>query len=82
MKTLWTQGLEGKDKEDMLQAIRLARMPLGRLEKLTGAFISDLAITLPRDFETPQWALKRAYEDGQIYAYNKILDLLKENNNK
>lgn len=78
MKTIWTQGLAGKDKEDMQQAIRQASMPLGRLEKLTGAFISDLATTLPRDFDTPQWALKRAYEDGQVYAYNKILDLLKE----
>ena len=78
MKLNWTKGLSGKDKEDMVQAIKLARIPLERLEKLTGEFISELGTTLPGDFDTPQWALKRAYRDGQEYAYKKILTLLKE----
>lgn len=62
----------------MVQSIRAARMPLERLEKLTGEFISNLGTTLPGDFDTPQWALKRAYEDGQVYAYKRILTLLQE----
>ena len=76
MKVNWTSGLSSKEKEEMLVAIRAARMPLGRLEKLTGEFISELATTLPGDFDTPQWALKRAYEDGQVYAYKRIQTLL------
>lgn len=78
MKLDWTKGLSETDKEDMLKALRAARMPLERLEKLTGEFISKLATTLPGDFDTPQWAFKRAYEDGQIYAYKRILTLLTE----
>ena len=78
MKVNWTKGLSGKDKEEMIQSIRLARVPLERLEKLCGEFISELGPSLPGDFNTPQWALKRAYEDGQVYAYKKIIDLLTE----
>lgn len=78
MKVDWTKGLSKSEKEVMIQSIRAARMPLERLEKLTGEFISNLGTTLPGDFDTPQWALKRAYEDGQIYAYKRILTLLKE----
>jgi hypothetical protein len=78
MKINWTKGLPPKEKEEMLVAIRAARMPLERLEKLTGEFISELATTLPGDFDTPQWALKRAYEDGQVYAYKRIATLLSE----
>lgn len=78
MKVDWTKGLSKSEKEVMVQSIRAARMPLERLEKLTGEFISNLGTTLPGDFDTPQWALKRAYEDGQVYAYKRILTLLQE----
>jgi len=78
VKVDWTKGLSKSEKEVMVQSIRAARMPLERLEKLTGEFISNLGTTLPGDFDTPQWALKRAYEDGQVYAYKRILTLLQE----
>ena len=78
MKVDWTKGLSESEKEVMVQSIRAARMPLERLEKLTGEFISNLGTTLPGDFDTPQWALKRAYEDGQIYAYKRIQTLLQD----
>lgn len=82
MKINWTRGLEGQEKEDMTRAILGSRVALGRLEKLTGEFISELGTTLPGDFDTPQWALKRAYEDGQVYAYKKILTLLQDTKNE
>lgn len=78
MKLNWTKGLPPAEQESMKVAYRASRVALERLEKLTDEFISEIATTLPGDFDTPQWALKRAYEDGQIYAYNKIKTLIKD----
>lgn len=78
MKVDWTKGLPPKEEEDMRKAVSSARIPFKRLEKLVQEFISNLATTLPADFKAPQWALERAYKDGQIYAFNRILDLIKD----
>lgn len=78
MKILWTHGLAGKDKEDLESSVRGSRIALGRLEKLLEEFISEIAPTLPEDFNSPQWAYKRAYEDGQIRAYRRVIELLTE----
>lgn len=78
MKANWIKGLTPSDAANMKDAIGHSTIALGRLEKLCGEFKSELGTTLPGDFNSPQWALKRAYEDGQVYAYNRVIDLLHE----
>lgn len=80
MKTDWTKGFSDADKDSFYLLLKGSTIVLNRLESLIKEYhLSVLSKELKEEeFDTPNWAYKQAYRNGQQAAYNKILQLLKD----
>jgi len=80
MKTVWTQGLEGDAKQDIVSAFKAGTLIRERLSKMLEAKRSTAmkARTNIDDYESPSWAFKQADVVGYSRAIQEIINLLED----
>jgi hypothetical protein len=75
----WTKHLPpGKSKEDFEKIIRNSVMVMSRLRDIINEKEQELSRseTTEKDFETPSWAYKQAYRNGQRATLRDLKSLL------
>lgn len=74
----WFKGVPTERRETFEQAIRNSTTALGRLYDLLDEWEKDLdrSETTITDFDSPNWALRQAYRNGDRSRIRKLRDLL------
>lgn len=78
LSTLWTQNLQGQDKQDFEMIVRNSTRLLTRLKEileLRERELSQTSLTI-KDFEDPNWSHKQAYKNGSLAVYNELKNLI------
>lgn len=82
---VWTQGLQGKDKEDFENYLRNSIRLLDKLEDIVYKKIETLERKQLQEefYKTPELTNQLCFLNGQLSAFNYILDLIrfKDGNN-
>lgn len=74
----WTKGISSEKRFSFEEVIRNSTLALGRLYDLCDEWERELdkAETSLSDFDTPNWALRQAYRNGDRSRIRKLRDLL------
>ncbi len=74
----WLRGVPAEKKADFEAAVRNSTIALGRLADLLDEWEREMdkAETTVSDFDTPNWALRQAYRNGDRSRIRKLRDLL------
>lgn len=77
MKTAWIQSFtDEKDRLLFAEKLRAAHPVIDKLKELCYKRVEELRTTSPKDYSIPNWPYLRADRDGQIRAYEDLIDLL------
>lgn len=73
----WTKGVSPDRKEGIVLAIRNSTVVAAQVLKLCDEWEAELtaAETKVADFDTPSWAYKQAYRNGDRARIRKLRDL-------
>ena len=73
----WLAGLKTeKDREEIKEILKNSTFALDKLSKICYNIRIEKIKTKSSDFDDPNWALKRAYLDGQISQLDELISLL------
>lgn len=75
-KAIWFQGVAGKEKQDLQQSLMYSPIRERLLEIVQG-FLDEVERPSRKDYDNPSWAYKQAHMNGEILAYQKILEILR-----
>lgn len=75
---IWTRGLEGKLKDDFIQALKHDTLVLGRLDEIIDIWLAELAHSegSHSDYDNPSWAYKTADRIGRRRTLLGIKELI------
>ena len=77
MQVEWYKHLKTpEDIESFQKRLINCKDLLDRLKNICYNRAQIINSTSIKDFDTPNWALKRAYEDGQVQGLNYVIQLL------
>lgn len=72
MKTLWTQG----EKENFEKLVKGSSQVLDKLKEICYNKRDELNRTRLKDYDSPNWSLKRAHQDGFVEGLEYLISLL------
>lgn len=72
MQTIWLTG----EKESFEKSIRGSQEVLDKLKKICYNKREELNRTRPKDYDCPNWSLKRAHNDGFVEGLEYLISLL------
>lgn len=79
LATVWTKHLKDPQKKrDFEQAVRHSTLALGRFKQILQDELDSLenVSTSLDEFDSPSWAFKQAYRNGEKARIKKTLELL------
>lgn len=74
----WTRHLRGQEKEDFEVIVRNSQLLLTRLKEIfqeKEIEVQNTQFSLS-DFDSPSWALKTAYRNGQLALLKQFKELI------
>lgn len=74
----WTKFLQGQEKKDFETIVRNSTRVLTRLKEILHEHETEVTNTQfsLSDFDSPSWALKTAYRNGQLSVLKQLKNLI------
>ena len=78
LDTRWTKHLQGQEKDDFELIVRNSTLLLTRLRQIFQERENEIINSQYslNDFDSPSWALKTAYRNGQLADLKSLKDLI------
>lgn len=80
-KEIWFRGLKGKDKEEFQQLLQYSPLREKAVEIVEG-LLSEVERVNRKDYDNPAWAYRQAHLNGEVLAYQKVLEILRPEGNQ
>lgn len=73
--TDWIKGLDDKEAEDFLNRLSRSQFMLDKIVKIASDKIKEINRPSKSDYDSPSWLARQAHENGNVEAFNYIIDL-------
>lgn len=76
MKTQWTAGLRGDEKENFQVSVRNSKIVLDKLKEILYNMHTGKQKVVTIDYSSPSWSHEQAHRNGYCEALEKVMELL------
>lgn len=76
LKSVWFEGLNASEKEEMQKNVENSEKVLDKLVKILYNIQERTRDSVLVDYDTPSWSHKQAHINGEIAMLKKIIDIV------